>query len=90
MKKFFIKTISLLLGMSFALAIMGCGETGGNTDISFTYSGSTDILKVFGTMVDEFNDTVGKEKADSREFSLKDFRPKADRMSSQYSTRHLR
>ncbi len=61
MKKQFKKIASVLLGATLLVGSVGCGDSGSKSDIRFTYSGSTDILSVFGGMVDKFNKTVGKE-----------------------------
>ena len=59
-----MKAVSLCLSAGLLTsALASCAGAGNKaSDIRFTYSGSTDILSVFGGMVDEFNKTVGKEK----------------------------
>ena len=61
MKKFIIKAISVILGLTLCCSVFaGCGGSSKNS-ITFLYSGSTEILEAFGKMVDKFNETVGKE-----------------------------
>lgn len=63
MKKM-MKAVAWLMCVGFfSGTLASCGAGGSSaSDIRFTYSGSTDLLSVFGTMVDKFNNTVGKEQ----------------------------
>lgn len=53
---------SLALIMLLSLTACGGGSSKGSVTVSFMYGGDYSVVELYGKLIDEFNNTVGKEK----------------------------
>lgn len=58
------KLVSLMLvAIMVASTLVGCGGGSGKTkSVSFMYSGDAGLAEIYGLLINEFNETVGKEE----------------------------
>lgn len=60
------RILALILAGCMCVCLAGCGgggkSSGGNSIVNFMYGGDLNMAPVFKFMIDEFNETVGKEE----------------------------